>query len=251
MNTNHLKLCAWAGPVFCVLMILGYLLTASVSLAPIDPLASADTVAAIYRENSMAIRAGLVIMVLGAAFYAPFTAATTVLMTRMGSSKSTNTNNNSPALIITFAFIAAAITLGLYVILVGFGAASYRIEGPGEVTRAFHDYTFLFLFWPGTLMPVMYVALGLAVLADDGEVNIFPRWFAFYSFWSALLALTGCFIIFFKSGPFAINGLFAFWVNLGVFFAWFVVVAVLQLQAIKREVTAGQSNVIPVNSALA
>ncbi|WNC74175.1 hypothetical protein RGQ13_09335 [Thalassotalea psychrophila] len=241
MNTNNLKLCAWAGPIFCLLMVVGYLLTSSVSLAPINPLASAETVAQLYQENSMSIRAGLIIMVFGAAFYAPFAAVTTVLMSRMG--------NKNPVLIITFAFVAAALTVGLYVILVPFGAASYRVDGPAEITRAFHDYTFLFLLWPGTLMPVMYMALGLAVLGDSREIKIFPRWFAFYSFWSALLALTGCFIVFFKSGPFALNGLFAFWVNLSVFFAWFVMVSVLQIQSVSRELIAERKQLGAISNA--
>ena len=225
MNFNHLKLCAWAGPVFVLLMLSGYLLAGF--LPPTDPLASAETVAQFYRDNLMSIRSGLVVMVFGAAFYAPFMSAVIEQMKRMG--------NPSPVMIQCFAFICAAVTLGLFVILVPWGAASFRPERMPEITRAFNDYSFIFLLWPGTLMPVSYIALGLAVLSDTRSIKVFPRWFAFYNFWSALLSLVGCFLLFFKAGPFAWNGLFAFWINIGVFFAWFIVMAVVLLLSVWRE----------------
>lgn len=227
MNTNHLRLCAWAGPVFVILMGIGYLLTYSVSIPPINPAASAEHVAGIYAENINTIRLGLVFLIFGATFFAPFMAAITVMMSRMG--------NPSPALILVFTMINAGIYIGLFVILVAWGGASYRPSAFPEITRAFHDYTFIFLLWPGTILPMVYIALALAILSDTRTPKVFPRWFAYYSFWSALMALTGCLIVFFKHGPFAINGLFAFWINLGTFFLWYIVVAVLLLKSVGRE----------------
>ena len=64
---------------------------------------------------------------------------------------------------------------------------------------------------------------------------IFPRWLAFYNLWSALLMAPGSLIPFFKTGPFAWDGLFAFWLPATVFGIWFVVMQVMVLKAIRAE----------------
>jgi hypothetical protein len=66
----------------------------------------------------------------------------------------------------------------------------------------------------------MLVALGLAILRDDSEQLVFPRWIAYFNFWVAILSLPGVLIPLFKIGPFAWNGLLAFWVPLVTFGVW-------------------------------
>lgn len=46
---------------------------------------------------------------------------------------------------------------------------------------------------------------------------------------------SGGFIVFFKGGPLAWNGLLAWWLVLAVCFSWIVVITVLLLRAINRQ----------------
>ena len=67
------------------------------------------------------------------------------------------------------------------------------------------------------------IVIGLAILKDKRETPLFPRWVGFYNFWVALLVMPGALVPFFKSGPFAWNGLLAWWLVLAAFASWFVV----------------------------
>ena len=46
--------------------------------------------------------------------------------------------------------------------------------------------------------------------------------------------MSAAFLIFFKVGPFAWNGLFAWYIPFTDFFAWFVVITVLTIKAINK-----------------
>ena len=48
----------------------------------------------------------------------------------------------------------------------------------------------------------------------------------------------GGLITFFKTGPFAWNGLLAFWVPLVIFFVWFLVMFVALLKTIREQESA-------------
>jgi hypothetical protein len=65
-------------------------------------------------------------------------------------------------------------------------------------------------------------------------VRTFPRWFCFVSIWVAVLVLPGGLAVFFKSGPFAWNGLFAFWIPVCVFTVYFASLVPLLFKAIAR-----------------
>lgn len=233
MNDDYLKLCAWCGVFFTVLLLGGYLTFGF--LPPLDPLMSAEQVSRYYQDNIMSIRLGLFTLCSALAFYVPFYAGVTHQMIKM--------KNPSLIMVMVFVIIAAALLALVVVALVIWAAASYRPENP-EATMMFNDIGFMFFLWPATIAPIANMALGLAILNDHRNSKIFPRWFAFYNFWSALLALTGILIVFFKTGPFAINGLFGFWVNAAVFFLWYPITTYLLFRSIKQNPSVAGSQLV-------
>ena len=50
--------------------------------------------------------------------------------------------------------------------------------------------------------------------------------------WTAFLFIPGGLVTFFKAGPFAWNGLLAFWVAAAVFGSWFIVMSVVVRRAV-------------------
>jgi drug/metabolite transporter (DMT)-like permease len=72
-------------------------------------------------------------------------------------------------------------------------------------------------------------------MADKGNQPVFPRWAAYFNFWTAMLYLPAFMVTFFKAGPFAWNGLLAFWLALLVAGIWTVVMFVLLLKAIRQQ----------------
>ena len=64
---------------------------------------------------------------------------------------------------------------------------------------------------PGLVGMVQYGVTGIIILLDKRDAPILPRWVGYVSIWVGLLSLPGVLIPFFKSGPFAWNGILAFW----------------------------------------
>jgi hypothetical protein len=67
---------------------------------------------------------------------------------------------------------------------------------------------------------------------------VFPRWFGFLSIWCGLLYTPGALTFFFKTGPFAWNGLLTFYIAATAFFLWIVSLVILLLRAIGQQKTA-------------
>lgn len=104
--------------------------------------------------------------------------------------------------------------------------------------------------WPP--FALWMVIIGVAVLMDHNSPRIFPRWVAFYNFWSALLIFPAGLIGFFKTGPFAYDGAISFWFAVAVFFGWMVTMTIVGFRATAVEEKRQRSQLsdkIPVTNA--
>jgi hypothetical protein len=120
-------------------------------------------------------------------------------------------------------------------------AAAYRPDSRSpEITQALNDLGWLALVGFGGPAIVQTVVIAIAILSDHEEHPVFARWVGYFNVWCALLFVPGLLVIVFHSGPFAWNGMFAFWVPLTVFSGWFVVMAVVLFRAIKEEAAREQ-----------
>ena len=79
------------------------------------------------------------------------------------------------------------------------------------------------------------IPAGAAILLDNRSEPLYPRWAAYFSFWCGILFLPGALASFFLSGPFAWNGILAFWLPLVVFFGWYIVMFFVLLKVIKEQ----------------
>jgi hypothetical protein len=74
-----------------------------------------------------------------------------------------------------------------------------------------------------------------AILTDEREKPVFPRWLAYCNIWAIIIFSPAVALPFFKSGVFAWNGLFVVWIPAFVFIAQFVVNTWALLRAIGQE----------------
>lgn len=82
----------------------------------------------------------------------------------------------------------------------------------------------------------MWVAIAVVALIPNNVVHTpFPRWFGYYTAWTALMFEAGAIAFLTPSGPFSWNGLLAFWSPVVTFFAWIVVMAILMFRAIAAQ----------------
>lgn len=93
---------------------------------------------------------------------------------------------------------------------------------------------FLFLYtWPP--FGIWMIIIAIAILRDINPEQTFPRWVAFYNIWSAFLMAPASLMGFFKTGPFAYNGLLAFWLVAIDFFVWMLVMSYVMFMIIAKD----------------
>jgi outer membrane murein-binding lipoprotein Lpp len=86
------------------------------------------------------------------------------------------------------------------------------------------------------------LALGYVVLRDKRPNPIYPRWFGYFNVWIAFMFIPADIIFFFKTGPFAWNGIFGFGLSFAAYFGWTTVVTVMTGKAVSAQETAGGSD---------
>jgi phage shock protein PspC (stress-responsive transcriptional regulator) len=197
------------------------------------PSASAEEIAAIYQRDAVGIRLGMIIIMIAGALYMPFTAAITAQMRRIE-------HRVSPVLTYTQLGAGIATILLFLTPALIWTAAAYRPERSPDVTQALNDLGWFFFVMPFVLAFVQNLALGFTIINDKRPRPVFPRWVGFFNFWIALLFVPGCMVTFFKTGPFAWNGLIAFWVPACVFGPWFFVVSIYVMKAARQQQADGE-----------
>jgi hypothetical protein len=226
MNTKNQQLCVWAGALAIVLFFIA-LWPLMNFIPPWSPAETAAEVAARYQQHTFSIRLGTVVLLAAAALLAPFTAVISTQMIRI--------EGRFAALSLTQllggggVFIFVALPALLYTV------AAFRPDRSPELTQALNDLAwivFVMIYSPAILQNI---AIGVAVLSDKNSKPVFPRWVGFFNLWVAVLFLPGGMITFFKTGPFAWNGLLAFWLPATVFLVWFVVMVPVLLKAIREQ----------------
>lgn len=111
---------------------------------------------------------------------------------------------------------------------------AYRADDAATV-QAFNDFGwFLFLYsWPP--FAIFMLILALAIFRDSGPTPPYPRWVAYYNIFAAMGMAPASLIGLFKSGPFAYNGLIAFWFVAIEFFVWMTIMSVMTFKAISSD----------------
>jgi hypothetical protein len=224
MNKNLQLACVWCGPAFAVIFFIGMILAGL--LPPPSPHDGTGSVAHFWQDHVTATRFGLVLMMFAGGLTAPYGAMLCVMLRRIE-------GRDSP---MTFLQMLGAAT-GVVAICFPtffFMAASFRPDRAPELVKTLNDLAWIpfVINTPPALMQCLSITG--AVFTDKSENPVFPRWVGYYNVWTALLFMPGAIIIFFKHGPFAWNGLFAFWLVAVLFGTWFVVMSVMMMRAIKR-----------------
>jgi hypothetical protein len=116
------------------------------------------------------------------------------------------------------------------------GVAAFTPTRAPDVTAIMHELAMLTFVTTDQYYIFMWVAIAfVALLPNTVAYTPFPRWFGYYTAWTALMFEAGAIAFLTRSGPFAWNGLLAFWSPVVTFFAWMIVIAVLLFRAIASQ----------------
>jgi hypothetical protein len=219
-------LCAWAGSGAVILSALGLLAIAGF-IPPQAPSAGAARIAHWYAGNATRIRIGLFVTMLGITLFVPFGTAIAIQTRRI---------ENRPVMTyVQIACVAIGALEGIVAMFIWAAAAFRAGHIDPATTRNINDlgwFAFMFDVPPFSLW---VCAIGYTILRDPRPAPIFPRWVAYFNFWAAFLFLPADMMAFFKTGPFAWNGVLCLYIPVGLFFVWIVVMTPVLLRAIRLE----------------
>ena len=226
MNKGLQRLCAWCGIPAMAVFFIGMLVMTFIP--PLSPALSADQVAHIYQTYTTEIRIGAVLVAISSMFAILFYAAVSIQLRAM---------EGQQRPVMAYAqFIAGAANVQFF-ILPGllWIVASFRPDRPAEITHALNDIAWIIAIAPWPITMVQMLICGIAILKYSSSNQVFPRWVGFFNIWGALTFMAGALLPFFKTGPFAWNGLLTFWLPASIFGIWFIVMQVAVLKAIAAE----------------
>jgi hypothetical protein len=205
---------AWTGPLALVVTLVGWLLAGMLPL-PLGPGESTDEIVAFFVDDATRVRAGFVISSVGVVLMLPMLALISVHIYRM--------ERGVPLLsFLQLITAAATMVINMFPQLI-FAIAAFRTDrDPGDIVLL-NDIAWLMLFTGIAPFMVQNAAIGIAILRDRAAT--FPRWVAWLNFFVAFSFIPDVLAYFFKTGPFAWNGIFVFWLALTTYSVFLVVMS--------------------------
>ena len=220
------RLCAWAGPVF----LIGYLATWAVmgyNVPPFEPGISATDLYAHYLNNTVRIRAAFVLSVFFMPFYFVFSSVISRIMQKIE-------GPDGPLSIVEQMGGATTVVVGL-VAGICWLTAGFRVEErTPEIVRTLHDFGWLFFDTTYMTTGLQMIAMGIIFLNDRRSQPLIPKWLCWYTFAVVAAFLPLTLLPFFYKGPFAWSGMFCYWVSLGTWFVWVLLLIYYVFKSINR-----------------
>lgn len=206
-------LCVWGSPLATLMWLVGFLWLAGFA-PPLSPNLPAADIQAYYVEHATGIRIGMCLTMMGAALIGPFVAAISTQMRRIEGTHTplADTQLGLGMLMVVF-FVVPCFLLG---------TAAFRPERDAELIMLLNDAGWLPFVGAFQCTFFQLVAIAVCILKDR-EQRVFPRWVGYFNVWVAVLLLPASLVLFFRRGPFAWDGVLAFWLVLVVFCGWFLI----------------------------
>lgn len=213
MSDSYLKkFVTWSGFLWFNTFALGWLIC--LWLPTFSPNLSAEELASLYRENHNSWLLGGVIMSFSAIFVAPLGAAFTLLI------KEVEKKLGPLSIIMIITMATGAINICLSGVF--WATAAYRPERSPDAIQAISDIGMLFFFGGISAFIGIFAVLAYASLKMcDREDPIIPQWYGYICLWTTIILIPDLMVFFFKTGPFAWNGVVGLWVPLVLFFLVF------------------------------
>jgi hypothetical protein len=216
----------WLAVVFGAILLVAFLLFPGF-FPPMSPHMSASQVAAFYARHTTMIRASMIIFNLCSVMLMPFFMVIVYQMKRMA----------TPTQVLGYCYLSAAATgATLFAVADLFWLiAAFRPERDPQLIQLLNDLAWITFTAPVGMIVAQNLCLGLAVLLDAHRRPIFPRWVAWFSFGIAIVMAPSACAAVFQSGPLAWNGVVSFWLRIGAYALFFVVMFFVLRSAINRE----------------
>ncbi|MCV7261031.1 hypothetical protein [Mycobacterium shimoidei] len=225
-------ICLWLTPVVGVVLLVAFLSFPGF-FPPMSPGMTADQVAEFYANNTTMIRFSMITYNLFGIMLVPLFALIVVQMKRMA----------TPTQVLAYCYLTAVVSGATLFALadIFWLVAAYRPERNPQLIQLLNDLAWITFIAPVGMLVVQNLCLALAVYLDARDAPprpVFPRWVAPFSVVTAAAMTPAACAAVFRTGPLAWDGLVSFWLRIGAFTVYVVVMFFVLRAAIKQQ--AGQ-----------
>jgi hypothetical protein len=226
-NRRAQLICAWCGPLCAALFALGAVFLGQFIPPLVGPNEGAAEVARKWAEHTDAIRIGATITVISMSLVAPWGVSVAAQTRR--------TEGSFPILTYVQLMCVAIGTTVVVLMSMFWCVAAFRPDTySAETVQVLNDIAYFLFLFTWTPFTIWALAVALAIFLDPNDEPVFPRYVAYVSLWTAVLFVGASGMAFFKTGPFAWNGVMALYVPVGVFFIWLAVLTFNTIKNINR-----------------
>ncbi|RJF89413.1 hypothetical protein D3874_22575 [Oleomonas cavernae] len=220
---------AWCGPAFVVLFVLFWMHIGGNFPGP-SPAFDTAQLTSRYLDNLDDMRLGFVVSLVVITLYMPWTALLSAQMARI--------EGRYPVL----AFLQL-IGGGLTVMVVSFSAffwvaALFRPDRDPALFQLLNDLGWLCIETQYACTTLQMAAAALAGLSDRSKVPLFPRWMCFLTIWCGLSFIPASLTGYFKTGPFAWDGMLSFYIPYACWLVWFSAASYFMIREVHRRMHA-------------
>ncbi len=219
------RILLWTGPALVAVLVIALIPLARL-IPPPSPAAGREEIAAFFAANTTGIRVGCVLMMLFFTFFATWSAVLIGWVRR--------SEIGTP--VITYACLACvgAGTVFFTVAPLTWAVAAFRPgEYEAETVRTLNDWAWFGILFSWPPFAVFCALVALAVFTDRHERPVFPRWVGYYNAWEAFFLCPFFLIAFFKTGPFAWDGVVGFYLPTAGFCVWLLVMTLVLFRTIR------------------
>ena len=221
-----LRVSLWAVAIYCLLGLAGFAVFSGFWPPPGEDLDAAG-IASYFREHETGIRIGMVMMAAGAPFYFVWSVVLSKIISRiegpMGPLSSVE---------LLGGLLTALVTLVPPTIWV---TAAFRADVRSDETiQLMYDFGWFFFDLTFVCSVLQNVAIAVAIIRDRRRTPLFPRWVAWVAVLTAVTYVPLTLLPFFRTGPFAWDGILNFWAVFVMFFVLIAVITPYAFRALRR-----------------
>ena len=196
-------------------------------IPPVSPRASAEEVAAFYRNDLSRVRYSMILFNWFGVALIPVVLLIAERMRGMA--------HRTPVLRYCVIGVAGGAPIVFLTSTVFWLLAAFRPERSPELTLLTNDLAWITFTCGVPFLVALFLFIALAVLWDEQAQPVFPRWVGWFNVAMAAAVAPAGFAGLAMSGPFAWDGVVSFWVKNAAFALWIVVMAKALWPALERD----------------
>jgi hypothetical protein len=222
----------WSLPAVAVIWVVAFFLFPGF-VPPMSPKMPADEVAAFYQDNLSRIRYSMIVYNWFGVVLIPMILLIVERMRHM--------RHRTPIMMYCMIGVAGALPIDLMTSTIFWLIAAFRPDRDPDLIVMANDLAWITWVAGIPFLVGLCLLLAIAIAYDDQPEPVFPRWVARFNVAVALALLPAAFAGLTQSGPFAWNGLLAFWVRQVAITTWFLVMVFVLKQAMDRHEIGGDN----------